>query len=303
MKTTANAVIGGGVALALAAGLAVSDARLFEDAPLSPLYEKTLKSAYDRFREDDARVPAGQGAAPRQAAPEGGAGNPALDVAALQAQLGRGQGGAAQYHDHNGPRFRKGNELAAAGRHEEALAEFREALKEHHNCSLANHRIGDVLKAMGRHEEAVAAYGEVLKAEPNYICVYEHLGDLFAAREQAETAEQMYQQAVAGYGRQIASGGAGAAGARYGLARFYVEHNREIPRAVALAEEAVAATPTEAAYLDLLARCYELAGRVPDAVAVVDRLIPLSPDQADHYRRYRDHLLGSGQPPAPEAPQ
>ncbi len=302
MGTTASTLVGGGLALAVAAGLFMSDAALFEDAPMSPLYKSTLDKAYDRFREDDARVPAGHGAAPRAAPPEAAA-QPGLDVAGLQAQLARGHGGHGQYHDHNGPRFQKGNELAAAGRHEEALAEFREALKEHHNCTLANHRIADILKATGRFEEAIAVYGQVLATEPNYTCVYEHLGDIFVSQGQPETAEKMFQQAISGYTRQIGQGGPGAVGARFALARFYVEHDREIPQALALAEAASGEAPQESAYLDLLARCYQLTGRIPEAVATVDRIIALKPEHADHYRAFREQLLAPpkapGDAPAP----
>lgn len=298
MGTTANAIVGGGVALVVVVGLFVSDAALFEDAPMSPLYKSTLDKAYDRFREDDARVPAGHGAPPRAPLPEAAA-QPGLDVAGLQAQMARGRAGAAQYHDHNGPRFKTGNDLAAAGRHEEALVEFREALKEHHNCTLANHRIADILKTMGRFEEAIAAYGEVLKAEPNYTCVYEHLGDIFVSENQPETAEKMFQQAIAGYTRQVGGGGAGAVGAKFALARFYVEHGRELPQALALAEAASGEAPQEAAYLDLLARCYQLSGRIPEAVATVDQLITLKPEHADHYRTFREQLLAPPTAPDP----
>ncbi len=303
MKLTVNAVLGGGIALALAVGFCVSDARLFEDAPISPLYQSTLDSAFNRFREAEARVPAGQGTAPQSTPLAEAAENPTIDVAALQEQLARGRASAPRYHDHQGPRFVKGSELAATGRYDEALAEFREALKEHPNCTLANHRIGDVLKSMGRFEEAIAAYGEVLKAEPNYICVYEHLGDIFASQDQPETAEKMFQQVVAGYTRQIGSGGAqAAAGARFSLARFYLEHNREIPQALTLAEAAAAEAPDEVSTLDLLTRCYQLSGRIPDAVATVDRIIALKPDNAEHYQKFREGLLAPAQAPAQEAP-
>ena len=55
----------------------------------------------------------------------------------------------------------RGQDLAAAGRHEEALTHFREALRTNPRSIAANLRVAETLLALARHDEAFTAFGDV----------------------------------------------------------------------------------------------------------------------------------------------
>lgn len=270
MRPSTDAWIAAAAAGAIAVLLAVSDAKLFEEAPESPLYRQTLEKAYDRFRESDAVVPAGGGA-------------PAASAPASPAP-------SAQAHDHDGPHFLEGNRLAAEGRREEALAQLHAALAEHPGCPLALHRIGDILLEMGRPADSLSHYRGVLESKPDYFCVFEHMADAHLALGEAAEAEAMDARAVEGYLRQAAQGGSAGAGGRRSLARLYLRRGRSLPEAVSLAEGLAAEDPPDASHLDLLARCYEASGRPADALAAVERILALAPGLAPSYEAYRARL-------------
>ena len=92
----------------------------------------------------------------------------------------------------NGPMLAavsRGQELAAAGRHEEALAQFRQALQKNPRSIAAKLRVAETLLALARHEEAFTAFGDVaatgLANESAYV------GMLKARAGQGRTADAL----------------------------------------------------------------------------------------------------------------
>lgn len=326
LETAACCLLGVGLVVVLA----MADARTTPDAEFSKLYEFTRQQAYSRFKDSDARVPArdpnelefdGQPQRPGLPPTTPGRGSPTSPPSRGMApnaasppqakQLPQPQGGMRMpaapmpagpspheaTHDHNSPSMATANNLAAAGRLDEAVAAFRRELQDHPGCTLVHHRLADVLAQKGDKDAALTEYAEVLKHDAGYYCVHLHIGDILIAQGQDARAEEEFNKAIAGYGAQIRDGGPQATIGRYYLADFYLKHRRSLDEAVRLAEEAAASTPPQFSYYLLLSRCYEAVGRKTEALTAIDRAIELNPQQAEVFRTYRDRLAASSGPP------
>jgi choline-sulfatase len=107
-------------------------------------------------------------------------------------QIDPGPGAALPDAKDNGPLLAavsQGQELAAAGRHEDALAQFRAALQKNPRSVAARLRVAEALLALARHDEAFAAFGDVaatgLANESAYV------GMLKARAGQGRTADAL----------------------------------------------------------------------------------------------------------------
>lgn len=183
-------------------------------------------------------------------------------------------------HGTPGVHLARGNELSAERQYDQALEEFRKEIEANPQSALAQHRIADMLHRLGRPEEAVAAYRDVLKIQPAYHCVHIHMGDIYTSLGKTKEAEAAYAIGEAAYRMQVEAGGAEAASARYHLAAFHLNHGKDPAQAVAWMEQTVTEFPQNTAYLRLLARCYEAAGRSEDAQSAANRAAAFDAQQA-----------------------
>ncbi len=298
--------------------LAVADLQTVDDAEYSPLYQNTLKNSYARFKQTDERVPA---RAPSDAAADWidelgspassqtpPTGKPSRQARTATGTNARGRSASGQgdrssaeatasqrnraamqdralprprAHGTPGVHLARGNELAAQRQYDQALDEFRKEIEADPQSALAQHRIADMLRRLGRPEEAVAAYRDVLKIQPAYHCVHIHMGDIYTSLGKTKEAEAAYTIGEAAYRKQIEAGGAEASSARYHLATFYLNHGKDPAQAVAWMEQMVTDFPQNAAYLRLMARCYEAAGRSEDAQSAENRAAAIDAQKAD----------------------
>ncbi len=239
--------------------------------------------------------PGSQGMTPAQMQQMANFGKGSGGLGALPRQQASAQArqSAAQHaHDDGGPHTLKGNEFLRAGNHAEAVKEFQLALQENPKRLQARHSLGDSLRALKRPDEAIAAYREVLKENPQYYCCYTHIGDVEKERNNTAAAQQAYALAMEGYKKQIASGGPAAASGKFQLAKMYSDLNQNLPEALRLAEEANAATPNTFAYMQNLAQIYEKLGRKQDAIAMYDALIKLAPQHTQFLQQQKQRLNG-----------
>ncbi|MCK6455584.1 MAG: tetratricopeptide repeat protein [Phycisphaerae bacterium] len=305
VKRNLAAVGGGALALAIVAVLAIADASRFEDAEYSPLYRATLQDAYSKFKESDRKVPA-KGAAdvgaeamftPPVAMPQQPMGSPpAAGGKGLGSRLVGGSGpGATQPPaapaDDGGVHMKLGNDHLAKGEFDKAIAEYRLALQEDPNRALAAHQLADALRYSGRFDEALTAYDDVLKRFPSYICCNTHIADMYRDRKNQTKADEYYDKATGAYEAQVKSGGPQAIVGKYHLAKLYVDRGRNVPEAVRLVEEVVAAAPDQAMYYQLLAQCYQAVGRKQDAISAIDKAISLNPPNVAVFQQYKQQLL------------
>ncbi len=310
-----GAVGGGVLAVGLVAVLAIADASRFEDAEYSPLYKATLEDAYSKFKESDRKVPAKGGdnaaeamIAPAQGQPAGMGQMPAMGGRAAWKPGAAGSPGMAAAGsvpaapvDDGGVHMKLGNEHLAKGEFPQAIEEYRVALQENPERSLAAHQIADALKYSGRYDEAVAAYLDVIKKFPTYICCYTHIGDIYRDRKEMTKADEYYDKATGDYIAQIKGGGQQGVIAKFHLAKLYIDRGRNQPEAVTLSESLVAEASDQAMYFQLLAQSYEAVGRKQDAVAAIEKAIKLNPPNVEMFEQYRQRLQSGATPTAPPA--
>ena len=90
-------------------------------------------------------------------------------------QRGQAEEAIAQYREalrikpaYSEAHYNLGNALLQRGQAEEAIAEFREALRINPACSEAYYNLGNALIQRGRAEEAIAQFREALRVNPAY---------------------------------------------------------------------------------------------------------------------------------------
>lgn len=234
-----------------------ADRMVAVDPPATELFQATLDHAYSRFRETDvdARPPS---------------------LAEREIEQLRVEGGAAlatpakKLHDHDGPAFREGARLMDEGKFEDAIAAYREALREDDKCPIAKHHIATAQTRAGRWEEAVNTYREALRVDPDYTCVYDHLEQIFDEHGQPENAAKMRDNALETLHRRARQSGPRGFQGRFELAHRYLALRRPAdakPIAAALLVER-----TEPGTLYLMALCQGSLGEKEAALAHLTRI-------------------------------
>lgn len=287
-----------------------ADGQMVTDAAYSPLYEFTLRQAYSRFHESDARVALGPRSDPLDELPR----MAGRDAAANNARQGHGHqrarsqhpgGQAAEQRGHAAAsrqpsaHYQRGQQLLQQQQYPAARAAFEKAVQERPRDALALHALADTLRLLNEPDAAIATYRRVLAANPVYYCCHVHIGDIEKARGNTAAAEKAYAAAIAGYERQLEQPGAGGDVARYHLARLLATQGEDLARPIALAEEAVAHAPDQMAYSQLLADLYSQAGRREEACDLYRRLAEKHPQYAAFFEQRIAALTRAPGPPAP----
>jgi tetratricopeptide (TPR) repeat protein len=135
------------------------------------------------------------------------------------------------------PRYAAGRLWEAAGRYDEAEANYREAIHLAPDHARAHNNLGGVLHMQGRLDEALACYRRALELDP----AQPEANQNYATLSRDDGAREL---AVAGYLRQI-SANPNDAGAFGNLAATYAELGRH-PEALASFERAIAIDPGRA---------------------------------------------------------
>lgn len=86
--------------------------------------------------------------------------------------------------------------LAGEGKTEEAISQYREALRIRPAYATARTNLGAALSKQGKLDEAVANYTEVLRAKPDMAEAHLNLGAALASQGKIDEAISRYQQAV-----------------------------------------------------------------------------------------------------------
>ena len=85
----------------------------------------------------------------------------------------------------------------AEGRHAEAAAHYRDALRLKRDWPEAWNNLGNVLEADGRLQDAIQAYGEALSLMPTYALAHYNLGNALKACGRHQDAAASYRRAIA----------------------------------------------------------------------------------------------------------
>lgn len=86
-----------------------------------------------------------------------------------------------------------------AGRYEEAIEAYKQALTLNPKYVAAQVSLGDAYQQLGRNEEAVVAYKQALKLKPNDADASSGLGDTYSAMGMKEKADEANNRAKSSY--------------------------------------------------------------------------------------------------------
>jgi tetratricopeptide (TPR) repeat protein len=89
-----------------------------------------------------------------------------------------------------------GNALLSAGRTDDALASFHEALRLEPGFAMAHNNLGNALTRAGRMDEALPHLHEALRLNPGYTDARINLGIALASRGEIEEATEIFREAV-----------------------------------------------------------------------------------------------------------
>jgi tetratricopeptide (TPR) repeat protein len=154
------------------------------------------------------------------------------------------------------------------GRLDDAAKAFAAALRLLNGYYIALDGLADVRAAQGRDNDAIELLEEAVSRAPQPGSLVA-LGDLYAKKSRFEAAERVYRQAEA-----VARHPGNAAAYRRELARFYADHGRNLPLALALAREDLDGRPDIHGY-DTLAWTLYKNGRFQEAAHAMTKAMAL----------------------------
>jgi tetratricopeptide (TPR) repeat protein/SAM-dependent methyltransferase len=175
-------------------------------------------------------------------------------------------GGSALYHSNLGACYR------ALGRIDEAIAEFREAMRLQPALIGARYNLAMALEAAGRPDEALREYDEVLRLNSGYVEALNNRGGLLLSLGRTEEAIQSYRRAVECRPR--------AAKLHYNLANA-LSHAARYDAAADEYREAIRLDPMSAEAHNNLATVLDALGQRGEALAAIGKALALRPDYAE----------------------
>jgi len=92
--------------------------------------------------------------------------------------------------------YNLGNALLQAGKTEDAIAQYREALRIRPNDAQAQNNLGIALYQTGKRDEAIEQFHQALRINPDYAEAHTNLGTALAQTGKIEEAIAHYQQAL-----------------------------------------------------------------------------------------------------------
>ncbi len=153
----------------------------------------------------------------------------------------------------------------------EAVAHYREALRLNPDNAEAHSNLGIALLRMGNADEALTEYRQALKINPNYPEAANNLGNLYKRESRPDEAIAAFEQALRLRPNfPEAANNLGVALAQRG----------RLPEAIARFEQAVRLNPTFPDARNNLGLALKQAGRLPEAIAQLQEAIRLKPDYA-----------------------
>ncbi len=92
--------------------------------------------------------------------------------------------------------YNEGVTLQQQGKFEDAIAEYREAIRLNPDFAIAHLNLGAALAALGKRAEAISAYREAIVLQPNLPEAYYNLGNTLAQEGELADAIAQYKQAI-----------------------------------------------------------------------------------------------------------
>jgi tetratricopeptide (TPR) repeat protein len=179
-----------------------------------------------------------------------------------------------------------GTALRAAGRVDEAVKVYGQALARDGDAASVHYNLGNALMAQGKAAEAAAEFQLALQANPRFVDALNNLGMAFDAQGRLDEAIDAFRRAT------LADPQSAVAFANLGKALATRGANRE---AAAALEQAIALAPANAeSHYDLGGLLLE-SGNFVQATTILREAIRLKPDYAEAHNNLGIALASQGQ--------
>jgi tetratricopeptide (TPR) repeat protein len=185
-------------------------------------------------------------------------------------------------------RFTLGDALGQQGRPEEAMAQYREALRLNPGYVNAHNNLGLTLVQLGQTDDAIAEYREALRLDPNRSNAHINLGDALAQEGRLQEAIDEFREAI--------RVDPASAEAHYDLGKALAPQGR-IDDAIAEYREAVRIDPDYADAQNNLGIALAGKGQVGEAISHLEYALALDPSSLSHLNNLA-WVLATAQDPA-----
>ena len=204
--------------------------------------------------------------------------------------------------------FQRGYQAQEAGKHEQAVQAYREAIRLKPDDASAWNSLGNALDELGQYQEAVQAYREAVRLKPDYALAWNNLGVAYGRLGRNQEGLQAYREAIRLEPEEgLFSFNLGNAYARLGQYQEAIQAYREAIRlkpdlaeawyslgvacgdrgqyeqAVQAYREAIRLKPDYASAWNNLGVTYALQGKRSKVMEVYQQLKTLDPDMADKF--------------------
>ena len=178
--------------------------------------------------------------------------------------------------------------LAHAGRTQEAIDQYEQALRIDPNYALAHNNLGNTLAREGRTQEAVEHLEQALRINPDDANTHNDFGDALLQAGRGPAAIDQYEQAL--------RLDPGFAEAHYNLA-VALQKAGDLPGAIGHYEQALRIKPDYAEAQDNLGLALARTGRTQEAVEHLQQALRLKPGDAAFHNNLGNVLTRAGRMP------
>ena len=165
-----------------------------------------------------------------------------------------------------------GNALLTLGRLPEALDEFQKAFRINPDDALIHNSLGFVLANTGHTAEAIEHYRAAIRLNPDYAIVYSNLGLALANAGRLSEAVEQYRQAIRLNPQDV------PAYNNFGNALWALDR---LPEAIEYYEHALRIKPDYIEARNNLGNAMARSGRLQEAIEQLQQAVRLKPDLAD----------------------
>jgi len=166
-----------------------------------------------------------------------------------------------------------------------AMVEFKKAEAKNPNDHLLYYDMGLVYSRLGKFDEAIASYKKALELSPNYGPAINSLGNAYAGKEDWDQAILYYNKVI----KDVLYATPHIAYSNLGNAYYY---KGDLERSEEYYRQALEIRPDFITALSGLSETYIAMGRIPDAVAQLEKAVRKAPDNAVlHFQLGRAYQL------------
>lgn len=179
-----------------------------------------------------------------------------------------------------------GNILAAQGKEDEAIAQFRRAIEIKPDYEEAHYNLANALDRQGKRDEAIDNYEKAIEINPNLVAAHNNLGTAFLNQGRLEAASEQYRQAL--------DKDPAYAEAHNNLG-FLLEKQGKAAEAIREYQQAIELNPNRAEFYSNMGNLLATQGRTTEAAQQFQKALEIEPGNAKVHYNLANLLFARGQ--------